>query len=147
VKTIKFFVTLIIFFGTIALMGFVGFMIGVMVSPHHTFDVLVDAIRGAMIGLLVGIPIAIYTANYSEKHFWSRGKSEDSLLTDNYRIQNEWEKESRQPELEKLRVEKYGSKIIVCLSCGTKNSTSFSRCLKCSKDLDREKPVDNPYVI
>ena len=94
-KTIKFFVTLIIFFGTIALMGFVGFMIGVMVSPHHTFDVLVDAIRGAMIGLLVGIPIAIYAANYSEKHFWSRGKSEDSLLTDNYRIQNEWEKERK----------------------------------------------------
>ena len=47
---------------------------------------------------------------------------------------------------ESHRVEGYGIQIVICSSCGTENSLSFSKCMKCSKDLSKEKPVPNPYV-
>jgi ribosomal protein L40E len=49
-------------------------------------------------------------------------------------------------DTERDRVQKYGIQIVICSSCGTKNSLSFSNCIKCSKDLSKEKPVHNPYL-
>ena len=47
---------------------------------------------------------------------------------------------------ERARVETYGTQILICPSCGTKNSLSFAKCLKCSKDLGKERPVPNPFL-
>ena len=49
-------------------------------------------------------------------------------------------------DAERVRVAGYGSQILICPSCGTKNSVSYAKCAKCSKDLGKEKPVPNPYL-
>ena len=49
-------------------------------------------------------------------------------------------------QVERQRVEKYGVEVVVCSSCGTINSLSFSYCQNCSKDLSKEKAISNPYL-
>ena len=143
-KTVNSLVAQLIIFGTVFTFGVMGFFIGAYVSPNHDIGALGHAILGAMIGIFVGFAVGIVLAGFIEKQPES---NENRLPEPLPEPQEMWKKEFTNPDLERLRVEKYGLKIFVCSSCGAKNSTSYSRCLKCSSDLSKEQPIDNPYIV
>lgn len=64
----------------------------------------------------------------------------------------EEEKEvARQQEIqrkltERRRIEKLGIEIIVCPKCKTLNSLAFIHCEKCHANVNRVKPIRNPYL-
>lgn len=143
-KAIRYFTIALIFLVMLAVFLYIGINIGASFgTPGFPLD---GAIIGFFGGLVVGIPLAIGIADFFAKYIWSLEKPQNSSITDQNVQQQAWNLENRQPEVERQRVEKYGTKIVICSSCGTKNSLSFSYCLKCFKDLSREQPVDNPYL-
>jgi curved DNA-binding protein CbpA len=70
-----------------------------------------------------------------------REREEESKRQSEYARQ---QKENLDPE--KLEAEKYGIEVVVCPSCGTTNSLSFTQCRKCSKDITKVRPIRNPYI-
>lgn len=86
-------------------------------------------------------------ANNSRQQYEQKKKSE----SDSERRHTEHKQPAKNvypesPEMERKRVARYGVEIVICSSCGAKNSLSFSQCLKCAKDISREKVVANPYL-
>jgi len=129
---------------TFAACAFLGTMIGFSMEPD--LAALATAIVGFYVGSGIGFFVAIVVAKYFAGYIWPLERKQKWATAGEYQQHLMAELESNDPETEKQRVEKYGHKIVICSSCGTKNSLSFSRCLKCSKDLSSEQPVDNPYL-
>jgi hypothetical protein len=71
---------------------------------------------------------------------WLEKLSKNGAQQGNAKVEND------RRDAERDRVGKYGIQIVICSSCGTKNSLSFSNCINCSKDLSTEKPVPNPFL-
>ena len=61
-------------------------------------------------------------------------------------IQQEKKVANKSPESEQSRIEKYGIEIAVCPNCQTVNSLSFLNCEKCNTNLEKVKPIRNPYI-
>lgn len=143
-KAIRYFIISLIFLAILALVLYIGVNIGASFgTPGFPLD---GAIFGFLGGLVVGIPLAIGVADFFVKYIWPGEKKQNEITASDHQQRQMEEAEWNNPEAERQRVEKYGNKIAVCSSCGTKNSMSFSNCLKCSNDLSREMPVDNPYL-
>ena len=49
-------------------------------------------------------------------------------------------------ELERHRVEKLGVEVAICPNCQTPNSLSLLNCTKCHTNIEKVKPVRNPYL-
>ena len=60
--------------------------------------------------------------------------------------QQEIEQPTDPVEMERRRAEKLGIEIAVCPSCNTLNSLSLLRCEKCNTNLEKVKPIRNPYI-
>ena len=87
------------------------------------------------------------TGSSHQKHDQKQNERfESAKQRTDHQQQQKRQANSENPEMEKRRVEKYGIEIIICSSCGTKNSLSFSHCINCSKDMSREKIIPNPYL-
>jgi len=143
-KIIKYFGIVLIGWVMVAVFAYIGVNVGASFgTPGFPLD---GAIFGFLCGLGIGIPIAIAAVKFFADYIWTGERKQNGLTTGEPEKQQEWKGEWDDPEAERQRVEKYGKKVVICSSCGTRNSMSFSRCLKCSKDLSREKPVDNPYI-
>ena len=49
-------------------------------------------------------------------------------------------------EMERRRVEKLGIEVAVCPNCQTSNSLSLINCEKCNTNIEKVKPIRNPYM-
>jgi curved DNA-binding protein CbpA len=74
-----------------------------------------------------------------------REKAEAERRRADYQRQQQENVEREKLNAERSRVEKYGIEVIICPSCDTINSMSFVKCIKCMKDISKEKPVNNTY--
>ena len=55
-------------------------------------------------------------------------------------------KDAYRPENEIQRIEKLGIQIVICPKCKTMNSLELIECVVCHTNLDKVKPVRNPYL-
>ena len=104
-----------------------------------------DLLFGAFIG--GGIASALVGAFFKDEPT-PQGQRKDSVQT--IPIQ-ENQQEIEQPidpaeEMERRRVEKLGIEVAVCPSCQTLNSLSLLNCEKCNTNLEKVKPIRNPYI-
>ena len=136
-KILRFFAITFVSLAVFAVSALLGVQIGA--SFEHGFAIIATAFVGFLVGSGIGILAAIAAAKFFADNIWPLEKKQNDTPTSEYQPQQTGEEERQ-------RVEKYGHKIVICSSCGTKNSLSFSHCLKCSKDLSSEQPVDNPYL-
>jgi ribosomal protein L40E len=144
-KVIRILTIIAVFFVTWVLFIITGIMIG-MAFAHSRMPVA-EIFVGFLGGLVLGVPLAMGCAELFKNHVWPEEKRGSTSPTKGDHRQQQWEEEMLHPETAEMgRVEKYGAEIVICPACGTKNSLSFARCLKCSRDLSREQPVDNPYI-
>ena len=144
-KVIRILTIIAVFFVTWVLFIFAGVMIGLAFA--HSPMPVAEIFMGFLSGLVLGVPLAIGCAELFRNHVWPDEKRRNASLTKGDHRQQPWEEEMLHPETaERGRVEKYGAEIVICPACGTKNSLSFVLCLKCSRDLSQEQPLDNPYL-
>lgn len=61
-------------------------------------------------------------------------------------IQSQEDRTVDPAELDRKRIEKLGIELAICPNCGTMNSLSVIRCEKCNENLDKVKPIRNPYL-
>ena len=77
--------------------------------------------------------------------WWLIGKF-SSKPSDSPSIKSEVSQSPSAAEKEQRRVESLGIEVATCLNCGTLNSLSLLICEKCKTNLEKVKPVRNPYV-
>jgi len=134
--------------GVVTFVGcaWLGAVIAVELSHAHDIAVLGPLLEGGLIGSLVGVIAAFPVAKFFADYVWAAEKKTGDSAPSEIQQQLLKERELHNPDLERQRVEKYGLKIVICSSCGTKNSLSFQYCIKCSMDLSQGQLVDNPYL-
>jgi hypothetical protein len=49
--------------------------------------------------------------------------------------------------MERRRAEKLGVEVAVCPNCQTLNSLPLINCEKCNTNLEKAKPIRNPYIV
>ena len=131
---------------TFAACAILGAVIAIETSQAHdigAFGVGIGGlVKGAMVGVIAGFVVAKLFADY----VWVAAKKTNDSTSSEIQQQLVQELESKDPAIERQRVEKYGKNIVICSSCGTKNSLSFQRCINCSMDLSQGQSIDNPYL-
>lgn len=69
-----------------------------------------------------------------------------SKPNDDQPINNEVSQHLDSAEKEQIRVESLGVEVTICPNCGTLNSLSLLICEKCNTNVEKVKPIKNPYI-